>query len=101
MPYGASDYTPYLVKAREQGCKALAINGVEPDAVAQVKAANAQGWNDLTFLFLTSVYSENFAAAIDDAAAGIYVPSRVLPVHRGERDQRGLAHADDRRTTSR
>lgn len=79
VPYGASDYTPYLVKAREQGCKALAINGVEPDAVAQVKAANAQGWDDVTFLFLTSVYSENFAAAIDDAAAGIYVPAEFYP----------------------
>lgn len=79
VPYGASDYTPYLVKAREQGCKALAINGVEPDAVAQIKAANAQGWDDVTFLFLTSVYSENFAAAIDDAAQGIYVPAEFYP----------------------
>ncbi len=79
VPYGASDYTPYLVKAREAGCKALAVNGVEPDAVAQVKAANAQGWDDVTFLFLTSVYSENFAAAIDDSAAGIYVPAEFYP----------------------
>ena len=79
VPYGASDYTPYLVKAREEGCKALAINGVEPDAVAQVKAANAQGWDDVTFLFLTSVYSENFAAAIDDAAAGHLRAGGVLP----------------------
>src|SRR6185437_9585724 len=44
VPYGASDYTPYIVKARNAGCKALAINPVEPDAIAQVKAANAQGW---------------------------------------------------------
>lgn len=79
VPYGASDYTPYLVKAREQGCKAMAINGVEPDAVAQLKAANAQGWDDVVFLFLTSVYSENFAAAIDDAAGGIYVPAEFYP----------------------
>ena len=44
-----------------------------------MKAANAQGWDDVTFLFLTSVYSENFAAAIDDAAAGIYVPAEFYP----------------------
>ncbi|MEO7123406.1 MAG: ABC transporter substrate-binding protein, partial [Lacisediminihabitans sp.] len=45
VPYGASDYTPYIVKAKNAGCKALAINPVEPDAIGQVKAANAQGWN--------------------------------------------------------
>ncbi len=79
VPYGASDYTPYIVKAREQGCKALAVNPIEPDAIGQVKAANAQGWDDVTFLYLTSVYSENFAAAIDNAAAGIYVPAEFYP----------------------
>ncbi|MBN9178661.1 MAG: ABC transporter substrate-binding protein [Microbacterium sp.] len=79
VPYGASDYTPYIVKARQQGCKALAINPVEPDAIGQVKAANAQGWNDVTWLYLTSVYSENFAKAIDDAGAGIYVPAEFYP----------------------
>lgn len=79
VPYGASDYTPYIVKAREQGCKALAINPVEPDAIGQVKAANAQGWDDVTWLYLTSVYSENFADAIDNAGAGIYVPAEFYP----------------------
>ncbi len=79
VPYGASDYTPYIVKAKQEGCKALAINPVEPDAIGQVKAANAQGWDDVTWLYLTSVYSENFAAAIDDAGAGIYVPAEFYP----------------------
>ena len=79
VPYGASDYTPYIVKAREAGCKALAINPVEPDAIGQVKAANAQGWDDVTWLYLTSVYSENFAEAVDDAGAGIYVPAEFYP----------------------
>ena len=79
VPYGASDYTPYIVKAREQGCKALAVNPVEPDAIAQVKAANAQGWTDVTWLLLTSVYSENFAKAVSDAGAGIYVPAEFYP----------------------
>lgn len=79
VPYGASDYTPYIVKAREEGCTSLAINGVEPDAVGQIKAANAQGWTDVTWLFLTSVYSENFAAAVSDTAAGVYVPAEFYP----------------------
>ncbi len=79
VPYGASDYTPYIVKARQEGCKALAINPIEPDAIGQVKAANAQGWDDVTWLYLTSVYSENFAEAIDNAGAGIYVPAEFYP----------------------
>jgi len=79
VPYGASDYTPYIVKAKDAGCKALAINPVEPDAIAQVKAANAQGWNDVTWLYLTSVYSDNFAKAVSDAGAGIYVPAEFYP----------------------
>ncbi|MFF8188047.1 ABC transporter substrate-binding protein [Microbacterium sp. NPDC016588] len=79
VPYGASDYTPYIVKARQQGCTAIASNPVEPDAIGQVKAANAQGWKDVTWLYLTSVYSENFASAIDDAGAGIYVPAEFYP----------------------
>ncbi|WP_353115694.1 ABC transporter substrate-binding protein [Microbacterium sp.] len=79
VPYGASDYTPYIVKARQAGCKALAINPVEPDAIGQVKAANAQGWDDVTWLYLTSVYSENFAKAIGNAGKGIYVPAEFYP----------------------
>ncbi|GAB6856869.1 hypothetical protein JCM13591A_09740 [Microbacterium xylanilyticum] len=75
LPYGASDYTPYIVKARQAGCKALAVNPIEPDAIGQIKAANAQGWNDVTFLYLTSVYSDNFAQAVDNAGAGVYVPA--------------------------
>jgi len=79
VPYGASDYTPYIVKAKDAGCKALAINPVEPDAIAQVKAADAQGWKDVNWLYLTSVYSDNFAKAVSDAGAGIYVPAEFYP----------------------
>ncbi|MEZ3159338.1 ABC transporter substrate-binding protein [Microbacterium sp. BWT-B31] len=79
VPFGTSDYTPYIVKARQAGCQAVAVNGTEPDAIGQVKAANAQGWDDVTWLFLTSVYSENFADAVDNAGAGIYVPAEFYP----------------------
>ena len=103
VPYGASDYTPYIVKAREQGCKALAVNPIEPDAIGQLKAANAQGWDDVTFLYLTSVYSENFAAAIDNAAGGIYVPAEFYPFteeNEINKDWRDLMTANDIALTS-
>ncbi|KHK95485.1 branched-chain amino acid ABC transporter substrate-binding protein [Microbacterium mangrovi] len=79
LPAGGSDYTSYIVKARQAGCKAIASNPIEPDAIGQVKAANAQGWNDLTWLYLTSVYSTNFAKAVSNAGAGVYVPAEFYP----------------------
>lgn len=79
VPYGASDYTPYIVKARQAGCKAVTVNPVEPDSIGQLKAADAQGWNDVTWLLLTSVYSENYAKAITNAGKGIYVPAEFYP----------------------
>ncbi|GAA5161586.1 hypothetical protein GCM10023321_46050 [Pseudonocardia eucalypti] len=79
LPYGASDYTPYIVKARQAGCKAVTVNPVEPDSIGQLKAAEAQGWNDVTWLLLTSVYSTNYAEAITNAGAGVYVPAEFYP----------------------
>lgn len=79
VPYGGSDYTSYIVKARAAGCKAITVNPVEPDSIGQLKAAQAQGWNDVTWLLLTSVYSENYAKAISNAGAGVYVPAEFYP----------------------
>jgi branched-chain amino acid transport system substrate-binding protein len=79
VPYGGSDYTAYIVKARAAGCKAITNNPVEPDSIGLLKAAQAQGWNDLTWLLLTSVYSENYAKAISNAGAGVYVPAEFYP----------------------
>lgn len=80
VPYGGSDYTPYIVKAKEAGCEAIVSNAVEPDGIGQIKAANQQGWDDVSFLFLTSVYSESFAAAIENAGNGVFVPTEYYPL---------------------
>jgi branched-chain amino acid transport system substrate-binding protein len=79
VPYGGSDYTSYVVKARAAGCKAITVNPVEPDSIGQLKAAQAQGWTDVTWLLLTSVYSENYAKAISNAGAGVHVPAEFYP----------------------
>ncbi|QAB18219.1 ABC transporter substrate-binding protein [Leucobacter muris] len=79
VPYGGADYTPYVVKAREAGCDGIVTNNVEPDAIGMLKAANQQGWDDVTFLMLTSVYSESFAQAVSNSAAGVYVPAEFYP----------------------
>ncbi|GAB3119784.1 ABC transporter substrate-binding protein [Glaciibacter psychrotolerans] len=79
VPYGGSDYTPYIVKAKQAGCDAVYSNAVEPDAIGQLKAAEAQGWDDVTFLYLTSTYSESFAKAAGATGAGVYVPAEFAP----------------------
>ncbi|MGW4400444.1 ABC transporter substrate-binding protein [Amycolatopsis nivea] len=79
VPYNGSDYTPYIVKARAAGCKAVTVNPVEPDSIGQLKAAQAQGWKDVTWLLLTSVYSEQYAKAVSDAGKGVYVPAEFYP----------------------
>lgn len=79
VPYGGSDYTPYIVKAKKAGCDGIVSNAVEPDGIGQIKAANQQGWDDVTFLFLTSTYSESFAGAVDNSGAGVYVPAEFFP----------------------
>jgi branched-chain amino acid transport system substrate-binding protein len=79
VPYGASDYTPYIVKAKNAGCDAVYSNAVEPDAIGQLKAAAAQGWNNVTFLYLTSVYSAQFATAAKQVGKGVYVPAEFAP----------------------
>lgn len=79
LPYGASDYTPYIVKAKEAGCEAISINLTEPDGIAMAKAAESQGWNDVTWLGLPSMYSDNFAKAVTEIGQGMYIPVAFYP----------------------
>src|SRR5206468_1640176 len=49
------------------------------DSIGQLKAAQAQGWKDVTWLLLTSVYSEQYAKSVSEAGAGVYVPAEFYP----------------------
>ena len=104
VPYGAADYTPYIVALKEHGCQAVTVNPVEPDSIGQLKAAQAQGLTDVTWLLLTSVYSENYSKAISDAGAGIYVPAEFYPFTDADspetKDWRTLMEANDIPLTS-
>ena len=79
VPFGGSDFTPYIVAAKQAGCDAVWSNAPEPDGVGQLKAAAAQGWNDVTFLYLTSVYTNQFAQAATFVGKGVYVPAEFAP----------------------
>jgi len=79
LPFGGSDYTPYIINAKRAGCDTVFSNNVQPDALAQIKAAQSQGWKDVTFLYLTSTYSDQFAKAVSGVGAGVYVPAEFAP----------------------
>jgi len=79
VPFGVSDYTPYVANAKRAGCDTIFANNVQPDALAQIKAAESQGWNDVTFLYLTSTYSVQFAKAAQAVGAGVYVAAEFAP----------------------
>lgn len=79
VTFGAADFTPNVVKAKEAGCDAILFTGVAPDALGVLKAAEAQGMDDVTFVFLTAVYSVEFAKAATWVGAGLYVPAEFSP----------------------
>lgn len=79
VPYGGADYTPYVIKAKEAGCDGIYVNAVEPEAAGLLKAAEAQGMKDMTFLLLTSTYSAQFAEAANFVGKGVHVPAEFAP----------------------
>jgi len=78
LSYTTADYTPYVVQIKQQGCDAVYANLIEPGYVGLLKAAESQGL-DVTFLFLTSGYSEQFAQAASYVGKGVYVPAEFAP----------------------
>lgn len=80
LPYGLGDYTPYVVKAMGENCDGVLLGLIEPDALGFLKAADAQGWKDVTFLSLTTVYTDNFAASASGyVGKGLHVPAEFAP----------------------
>lgn len=79
VPYGGADYTPYVIKAKQAGCDGIYSNSVEPEAAGLLKAAEAQGMKDMSFLLLTSAYSAQFAEAANFVGKGVYVPAEFAP----------------------
>jgi branched-chain amino acid transport system substrate-binding protein len=79
LTYGMADYTPAVAQLADKGCDAIWMNGVQPDVLATMKAAETQGMNDMTFLALTSVYSDEMAGALTWVGKGLYVPAEFSP----------------------
>jgi branched-chain amino acid transport system substrate-binding protein len=73
------DLTPYLIRARDEGCDAVFTNQVEPGIVQWINTADAQGISGIDWVFLASGYTEGVAKALADSPQPIYVGTEWEP----------------------
>jgi branched-chain amino acid transport system substrate-binding protein len=73
------DLTPYLIRARDEGCDAVFTNQVEPGIVQWINTADAQGISGIDWVFLASGYTEGVASALKDSPQPIYVGTEWEP----------------------
>ncbi|WP_067815655.1 ABC transporter substrate-binding protein [Actinomadura kijaniata] len=74
-----TDFTPYLLRARDAGCQGVFFNGTEPMAVGWVRAAQAQKITGIRWLFLTSTYTDQAARAFGPAGRDVVALSEFEP----------------------
>ena len=73
------DYTPYVLKARDEGCDAVVMNTVEPQIVQMIKTADAQNITNIKWMFLAPGYTVQVAKALADTKQTIYVGTEWEP----------------------
>jgi branched-chain amino acid transport system substrate-binding protein len=73
------DLTPYLIRARDEGCDAVFTNQVEPGIVQWINTADAQGITGINWVFLASGYTEGVAKALANSPQPIYVGTEWEP----------------------
>lgn len=73
------DLTPFLIRARDEGCDAVFTNQVEPGIVQWINTADAQGISDIDWVFLASGYTEGVATALANSPQPIYVGTEWEP----------------------
>ena len=73
------DLTPYVIRARDNGCDAIFTNQVEPGIVQIVNTADAQGIEGIDWVFLASGFTEGVATALKDSPQPIYVGTEWEP----------------------
>ncbi len=74
------DPTPLMLQARDAGCEAVVVDGVEPHALAVGRTIEAQGLQDIQWIGLTSYYSESVASQLGSAGNGLQANSEFEPL---------------------
>ena len=73
------DPTPLMLQARDAGCQAVVIDGVEPHALAVGRAIDAQDLGDIVWIGLTSYYTDAIASQLGSAGNGLRANSEFEP----------------------
>ncbi|MBO6901194.1 MAG: ABC transporter substrate-binding protein [Rhizobiaceae bacterium] len=73
------DLTPYVIKARDEGCDAVLTNQVEPQVVQLIKTVDAQKIEGINWLFLAPGYTVEVAKALADTSQPVYVGTEWEP----------------------
>ena len=73
------DPTPLMLQARNAGCQAVVIDGVEPHALAVGRAIDAQDLGDIVWIGLTSYYTDAIASQLGSAGNGLRANSEFEP----------------------
>ena len=77
------DPTPLMLQARDAGCEAVVIDGVEPHALAVGRAIDAQNMGDIVWIGLTSYYTDAIASQLGSAGNGLRANSEFEPYGSG------------------
>ncbi len=75
----SGDLTPYLLKAKQEGCDAILFNPAESLVVPWLQAAKTQGMNDVDFLLLAPAYTDSVAKAVGGLGLNVYAGSEFEP----------------------
>jgi branched-chain amino acid transport system substrate-binding protein len=73
------DATPLLLKAKQAGCQAVVVDGLESHAIAVAKAVKAHNLADITWIGLTSYYTDNVAKQLGATGNGLQANSEFEP----------------------
>ncbi len=73
------DPVPLMLQARDAGCDAVVVDGVEPHALAVGSAIQSQGLEDIQWIGLTSYYTDEIAKQLGDSANGLRANSEFEP----------------------
>ena len=79
LPLTESNFTPYLLRAKNAGCDAIFRNGSDTTGLSILKAARNQGMQDVDFLFDASSYTAQLAKSASPLGMRVYLASEFEP----------------------
>ncbi|MBA4866602.1 ABC transporter substrate-binding protein [Streptomyces sp. PSKA54] len=100
------DVTPLLLQAKKSGCQAVVVDGVEAQGAAVGKAVKANGLTGVTWIGLTSYYTDGVAKQLASTGDGLYANAEFEPYSDAAadsetmNDMRGLLRKNDIPLTS-